>query len=95
MVLALALPQDAQAVGADGRDHHGGGGVRDRPRTLFDILGLVFGEDYVVPCTTGLSQRSSQSSSFCADERSCAFSTDGGRPALSRLNMSLAIAAAL
>ena len=32
MVLALARPQGAQAVGADGRGHHGGGGVRDRPR---------------------------------------------------------------
>ena len=32
MVLALARPQGAPAVGADGRGDHGGGGIRDRPR---------------------------------------------------------------
>ena len=32
LVLALARPQGAQAVGADGRGDHGGGGIRDRPR---------------------------------------------------------------
>ena len=32
MVLALARPQGAPAVGADGRGDHGGGGIRVRPR---------------------------------------------------------------
>ena len=32
LVLALARPQDAPAVGADGRVDHGGGAIRNRPR---------------------------------------------------------------